>query len=290
MQKGLQKYIQIARIATMCNSRSCPPLCQRGVGVISQPLGVEFFCTSTINRSMLRPNLYDYLKILALIAMIVDHVGFLWYPDVEVLRVVGRLAFPIFLFLVWYNRSYRSRPRLWVWGIVFQIWLRLAARQWYIDIRYANILLGIAATRVILSWIQHQNHLYLEVLIWVIALIYASQTQQRIEYGSMSLVFGLIGYRSRGYGATMPMYVVIAWWVIWHMLWSQQWLHLGDDMLTWMWLVWLILLWCLLAITKSNSPLIPNNTKIQATLVRISRHSLELYVVQAVILGVLSVV
>ena len=239
---------------------------------------------------MLRPNLYDYLKILALVAMIVDHVGFLWYPDMEILRIVGRIAFPIFLFLVWYNRSYRSRPSLWIWGVVFQIWLWIAASQWYIDFWYANILLGIATTRVILWRVQRQHHLYLEILLCVIALVYASQTQQRVEYGSMSVVFGLVGYRARGYGATMPTWLVILWAVMIQMLRSQQRLWLGDDMLIWIWLVGVLLLGCLLAITRSNAPFIPNNTKIQATLVWISKHSLELYVVQALILGVLSIV
>jgi len=48
----------------------------------------------------IRPNLYDYLKVFAIIAMIIDHVGYYLYPELEVLRWIGRFAFPIFLFLV----------------------------------------------------------------------------------------------------------------------------------------------------------------------------------------------
>lgn len=38
------------------------------------------------------------LKILALISMTIDHIGFLIFPDILIYRFIGRLAFPIFAF------------------------------------------------------------------------------------------------------------------------------------------------------------------------------------------------
>ncbi|MCR5413044.1 MAG: conjugal transfer protein TraX [Patescibacteria group bacterium] len=35
-----------------------------------------------------RPNLYDYLKIIALIAMLIDHIGYYLLPECLWLRVV----------------------------------------------------------------------------------------------------------------------------------------------------------------------------------------------------------
>ena len=40
------------------------------------------------------------LKILACIFMLIDHIGAVLYPDVSILRVIGRLAFPIFVYLI----------------------------------------------------------------------------------------------------------------------------------------------------------------------------------------------
>jgi hypothetical protein len=40
------------------------------------------------------------LKILAAIFMVIDHVGVLLFPKVEILRIIGRLAFPIFAYLL----------------------------------------------------------------------------------------------------------------------------------------------------------------------------------------------
>ncbi len=40
------------------------------------------------------------LKIIALITMFIDHVGAILYPDNDLLRQIGRIAFPIFGFLI----------------------------------------------------------------------------------------------------------------------------------------------------------------------------------------------
>ena len=40
------------------------------------------------------------LKIIAAFAMVCDHVGFLLFPRVTVLRIIGRIAFPIFAYLI----------------------------------------------------------------------------------------------------------------------------------------------------------------------------------------------
>ena len=42
----------------------------------------------------------NQLKILAMIAMTLDHVGVYLFPQVLWLRIVGRLAFPIYAFMI----------------------------------------------------------------------------------------------------------------------------------------------------------------------------------------------
>lgn len=57
----------------------------------------------------LRPNFYDYLKVFAIITMIIDHIGYYLFPEYSVFRLIGRIAFPIFLFLVGFNQNYQWR-------------------------------------------------------------------------------------------------------------------------------------------------------------------------------------
>lgn len=52
------------------------------------------------------------LKIIAAIAMLIDHVGLMFFPENALFRIIGRLAFPIFAFMIAEGCKYtRSRLR-----------------------------------------------------------------------------------------------------------------------------------------------------------------------------------
>ncbi len=42
----------------------------------------------------------NILKIIALVAMTIDHIGVQLFPDILVLRIIGRLAFPVFGYMI----------------------------------------------------------------------------------------------------------------------------------------------------------------------------------------------
>jgi hypothetical protein len=71
-------------------------------------------------------NTTDFLKIIALFTMLVDHVGYLFFPDQLVFRLIGRIAFPLFaLCLVTgyhHTRDLRAyKRRLLLFGLLSQI-------------------------------------------------------------------------------------------------------------------------------------------------------------------------
>ncbi len=52
--------------------------------------------TFSDNQSRLQTNLdTDFLKLIAIVSMLIDHIGSVFFPEVGVLRWNGRLAFPI---------------------------------------------------------------------------------------------------------------------------------------------------------------------------------------------------
>jgi len=57
------------------------------------------------NKSLVRN---DFVKLIAVIAMVVDHLGAVFFPGLLLLRVIGRLAFPIFAFGVAEGYHYTS--------------------------------------------------------------------------------------------------------------------------------------------------------------------------------------
>lgn len=57
------------------------------------------------------------LKMLALITMTIDHIGFIFFPQVWWLRAIGRLAFPIFAYMISEGCRY-TRRRMRYWGSI----------------------------------------------------------------------------------------------------------------------------------------------------------------------------
>lgn len=95
-------------------------------------------------------NSYDLLKIVALVAMTMDHVGFYYFPHLEGLRIVGRAAAPLFLFLVGFNQSYGFRWGLLLAALVTSIGDGLLASLWWPQSILWTILLG----RMVLHWLD----------------------------------------------------------------------------------------------------------------------------------------
>lgn len=79
------------------------------------------------------------LKIIAAVAMVCDHVGLMFFPDLAILRIIGRLAFPIFAFMIAEGCRY-TRNRLRYFGMVFglgavcQIVYFIAMRDTYLSV------------------------------------------------------------------------------------------------------------------------------------------------------------
>lgn len=62
----------------------------------------------------------NVLKLFALVSMTIDHIGYHLFPNIEILRILGRLAFPIFAYMVaegcFYTRNKEKHLGL-MWGV-----------------------------------------------------------------------------------------------------------------------------------------------------------------------------
>lgn len=59
----------------------------------------------------------NQLKILAAVLMLIDHVGVMLYPEIESLRILGRLSFPIFSFLIAEGCVYTKNKRKYFFSV-----------------------------------------------------------------------------------------------------------------------------------------------------------------------------
>ena len=54
----------------------------------------------TLTRSKLAVLNGNTLKIIAAVSMVIDHIGFIFFPGIQIFRILGRLALPIFSFMI----------------------------------------------------------------------------------------------------------------------------------------------------------------------------------------------
>lgn len=67
----------------------------------------------------------DFLKLIAIVTMLIDHAGAIFFPEMDIFRVIGRLAFPLFAYCICVGCAYthdirRYALRLLFFGIISQ--------------------------------------------------------------------------------------------------------------------------------------------------------------------------
>ncbi len=84
------------------------------------------------------------LKIIACVAMLIDHIGYIFFPEYVVLRLIGRIAFPIFAFLIAEGYCHTKHVgayllRLFLFALLSEIPFDLAFSGHIINFNYQNI-------------------------------------------------------------------------------------------------------------------------------------------------------
>lgn len=95
-------------------------------GTASGPVGENFY------RGVLSGNA---LKIIACVSMLVDHIGMILFPDVVALRIVGRLAIPLFAF-TFAEGCYYSHKRSARFALILILGVFYAFSENYFAIRH----------------------------------------------------------------------------------------------------------------------------------------------------------
>lgn len=131
------------------------------------------------NASQLSPAALDMVKLLALLAMIIDHTNTVFLsPALPVMYALGRMAFPLFT-LIWAmnvqrtpERLQKRANRLWIWAVITQPVFSLAF--WHHQPWWAlNILFVFAGVTQLLA-LQYRHgrkgmlagYLLLVLMIW----------------------------------------------------------------------------------------------------------------------------
>lgn len=135
---------------------------------------------------------YDLLKTFAVIIMVVDHVGWYFFPDDDWWRAVGRIGFPVWFFLVGYARG-RDLPFKLMAGAFLLMAGNFIAGM---PVFPLNALFTIALIRVSIDFVMTFS-LKSKWHLWggsVVLLLLIAPTYVVTEYGTQALITAIFGY------------------------------------------------------------------------------------------------
>ena len=162
------------------------------------------------------------LKILAIITMTIDHIGAIIYPNIDAFRIIGRISFPIFCFLLvegfkhTHNR-FRYFIRLLLFAIITQ-----PIYDYAFNNHELNILFTFSLSFLLLSSIEFikkiinkynkgiENYLYKTIsylLIYIIFLILSIILN--VDYQALGVSLVLIFYLSPNILLSLLLYLII---------------------------------------------------------------------------------
>lgn len=140
------------------------------------------------------PNLtsYDLFKAVAVLLMVVDHIGYYFFPDELWLRVIGRFCVPIWFFLVGYARGRDLSPMIWI-GMAALVLASMAVGQ---SVFPLNVLATMIAIRLVIDPVMRVM-VRGDKVFWGIAvllLLLSFSTYSLTEYGTQGLLLAIFGY------------------------------------------------------------------------------------------------
>ncbi len=158
-------------------------------------------------------NGYDWLKAIALFTMIIDHAGKFFFPEAEAMRAIGRVAFPIFLFLVGYNGRYGFH------GYLFLCAILVSVTQWFAMGKFLalNILWSILLWRWVMGKLENHPILQQErLMLWLALMVFYIPSVLLVEYGTVGLMFAILGWQLRQHQTAFPAFIL---WVLTFSFW-----------------------------------------------------------------------
>ncbi len=147
-------------------------------------------------------NSYDVAKFLAILFMVIDHLGMFIFMDQTYLRGLGRVAFPIFFFLIGYSQDSKTSWNLLIIGVVLSLYKGLLIGVWF----PFDILITAFLSKLVLRLVVKRDMLtdgqlfvsYAVLIIWHIGVLLI------FSYGTLGVMFAICGHLKRNENEGKP--------------------------------------------------------------------------------------
>lgn len=148
-------------------------------------------------------NTHDTIKFLALMSMVIDHFGLYIIPNLSECRAIGRIAMPLFLFLVGYTHNSTKKTRydvlfygliLYIFNYFLYVWISGGDFLVVEGILPANILITIFIARYVLTFLEkYVKDAFNLIGLMILSLTLYIFTSPIFEYGTLAFLFAMSG-------------------------------------------------------------------------------------------------
>lgn len=156
--------------------------------------------------------------------MAIDHTGAVLFPENEVLRCIGRIAFPIFCFLLvegfFYTRDvYKYMGRLALFALLSEVPFDLALYGTPLEFRHQNVFFTLLCGVVMMYFLERYRDWYIRGFV-IVSFVWAAEVM-RSDYRGFGILLILIYYLFRncrkagllmGAGWNLLLFRGIQWW------------------------------------------------------------------------------
>jgi hypothetical protein len=146
----------------------------------------------------------DALKILGLLSMIIDHIGFGFFPQYPVLRIIGRIAFPIFAYELAEGVFRTKNIKRYAMRLLIAASLAQIPFMLYFNEREGDTLYTLLLALIIIHAMEHRK-----IIVMVIGIILAAVVP--LDYGCVGVMIPIVFYLGRNnprYTAILQLFTV----------------------------------------------------------------------------------
>jgi hypothetical protein len=114
------------------------------------------------------------IKVIAIISMVVDHIGLFFFPNLIILRMIGRVAFPLFAWLI-ANGAHHTKNieaylnRLFIFALISQVPYYYASKLVFPDFNKLNILFTLFIGLLAIKYLKETNSKLIKFLLVIFA-------------------------------------------------------------------------------------------------------------------------
>ncbi len=147
----------------------------------------------------------DLLKIIAIVTMLIDHIGVLLLPELDFLRTIGRISFPIFCYFIANGYRYTSNrkkyfTRIVVFALISQVPYMFLSYGAKFHPLHFNVLFLFAYSIIVLHFIDRfKDNKFIATLITMVLILIPVILQTNVEgfafsYGYYGILLVMIFY------------------------------------------------------------------------------------------------